>query len=170
MWIWTRWPYPAQESSWHRMGFVTYIAVGGLLDSLPTYLFIYLSSRERISELELNHQPLRSEMGTSSLSRSSLRPSQTSFTHTHTHIYLLSFIFTTWHSHIGRDTSNHTWIYYIQASENTNLEALHMYHCNRQIKCPHGIEIGNSPLVIEVLCQSPHNSHDNWQRKQSKGF
>ena len=31
MWIRARWFYPAQESSWCKVGFTAYLAVGGLL-------------------------------------------------------------------------------------------------------------------------------------------
>ena len=30
-WIWACWPYQAQESPWCMVGFIAYIAVGGLL-------------------------------------------------------------------------------------------------------------------------------------------
>ena len=32
-WIWARWPYPAQESSRCKVGYIAYLAVGGLLAS-----------------------------------------------------------------------------------------------------------------------------------------
>ena len=79
-WIWARWSYLAQESSWCRVGFTAYLVVCGLLVCyLPTYLPIYIynfyfpsSSREKISQRESNRQPLHLEMGTSPLSLGSL--------------------------------------------------------------------------------------------------
>ena len=39
MWILARWPYYAQESPWCKLGFLAYLAVGGLL--FVIYIYIY---------------------------------------------------------------------------------------------------------------------------------
>ena len=60
------------------VGFIAYLAVGGLL--VPTYLvsFFFQLGREKIPQRELNCQPLYLEMGTSPLSPGSLGSSHAS--------------------------------------------------------------------------------------------
>ena len=77
MWIWAYWSYSAQESSWCKVGITAYLAAGGLLASYLDSFFFFPSSREKISQRELNRQPFRSEVGISPLSYGSLGSSQT---------------------------------------------------------------------------------------------
>ena len=75
-WIWDRWPYPTQESSWCRVGCNAHLVVGGLL---ATHLPTYLHSSPPPNQVErgfhnwkLNRQLLHSKLGTSPLSSGSV--------------------------------------------------------------------------------------------------